>query len=89
MNIAALSSLTGHTALYNATTALASTGVTNPMGSGQLVRLSCVIAAFVGTGTSADISLAISRGGAPVYLGRTLTVAKQTRLVLLDRNTPL
>ncbi len=89
MNIAALSSLTGHTVLYSATTVLASTGVANPNGSGRLVRLSCVIAAFVGSSNSADISLAISRGGSPVYLGKTLSIAKQTRLVLLERSTPL
>lgn len=83
-NIVNVASLIGKIVPYSVTASLASTGVSNPIGSNQLLRISTIIAANKSAGT-VGLTVTHYRGTTHTYITSTIPIPQNASLVILSK----
>ena len=85
-NIAGLSTITGSTAVANATTVTANL-VTNSTGSNKVYKINSLYVSNIDGSNTADITTGINRGSVLYKLAHTVTVPADATLVVITKDS--
>lgn len=85
-NIVNVASITGKTTGYAVTTSLASTGITNPANSNQVIKVNSIACTNI-SGATAQITVSVYKAGTThFYLAYVISVPAGSSLLVSSKN---
>lgn len=88
-NIAGLTTITGKTDVVALSTTNATTITSNATSSNQVYKINTIIVSNVDGTNAADISISLQRSATDYYTARTVSVAADSSLIVISRETPI
>lgn len=88
-NVVNTTTITGETDVVALSTTSATTITANAASSGKVYRVNTVIVSNVDGTNAADISISLQRSATDYYVARTVSVAADSSLIVISRETPI
>lgn len=88
-NVVNTTTITGETDVVALSTTSATTITANAASSGKVYKVNTVIVSNVDGTNAADISISLQRSATDYYVARTVSVAADSSLIVISRETPI